>query len=393
LTARVIDDDGKPVAGITLRFVAVGDVGRSTGPLSSDKNGKITVPDLSPGTYRVEPDDEELRIKHVSLEVRGPDGLVLGSFEEDVSPGSPATSFQIDQLYRANMKITVGQAEQSPPQPTLSVEAARATSATLKRLNTLLEQGDMTRLESETAAVVEKEPDLGGAWYLRAVALWRTGRVLEAIESFRKALSLVPDQPGIRGALGSVLIDLGDRLRAESKGDETRLAFTEAAALLEQQCKESPTNLTFLTNRIIVLSKLEKSEDELAALKELISIDPANTKAHLRMAELLSRADRGEEAIQALRSVSNPGRDTAIAMHNLGIDLYNKGEMAALTDLMEKALKIEPDMPQLHRLFGLGLVAKGDVKGALAQLKEFLRLAPDDPDAPAERALVDALQK
>jgi regulator of sirC expression with transglutaminase-like and TPR domain len=61
--------------------------------------------------------------------------------------------------------------------------------------------------------------------------------------------------------------------------------------------------------------------------------------------------------------------------------------------VLERALEIEPEAPEYHRLLGRAWLAMGENDKAIVELNEFLRLAPDDPGAEVERQLVEALQK
>jgi Flp pilus assembly protein TadD len=61
--------------------------------------------------------------------------------------------------------------------------------------------------------------------------------------------------------------------------------------------------------------------------------------------------------------------------------------------VLEKALAIEPDSAECHRLLGRVHVSKGDNESAIREMKEFLRLAPDDPSADVERQLIEALER
>ena len=98
-------------------------------------------------------------------------------------------------------------------------------------------------------------------------------------------------------------------------------------------------------------------------------------------------------ALEALNSIPNPGHDAAVAMYNIAVEMYNEPAYESMIMVLERALEIEPEAAEYHRLLGRAWLAMGENAKAIEELSEFLRLAPDDPGAEVERQLVEALQK
>lgn len=394
LTGTMKGEDGKPLANIAFRLAAQDTEGGTIDNLTTDKKGRFTVPNLRAGTYRVELSTSGWRVARVELEARTPDGQRAAEFAEDVPPGILHTPFEANQAYRMEMSfVLVTVAAEEEPGQTRSLAAARGESEKLRELNALFENGQMAELATAAATVVQTNPELGGAWYLLAVGQWQTGRDEDAVASFRKALELVPDQPGVKGALGSALLDLGDGLR--DKGDDAgaRAAWEEAASLLGAQCAETPGDATFATNRVVALERLGRKEELIGAVEALMVSNPGDLRAYLRLAELYAETGNRAKALEILDSIPSPDHDAAVAMYNIAVEMYNDGDYDAMVLVLGKALAIEPEAPEYHRLLGRAYLSKGDNAKAIAELKEFLRLAPDDPGAEVEQALVEALEK
>jgi len=393
LAGRLLDSDGEPVAGLSLAFVSTDGEGTTARGVESDKKGRFVVASLQAGTYRIELESSGWRIQRIKLEVREPGGARLGEFDEELPAGIAPTPFKMASFHRVNLDLVVAPADGGSGRGGgVTLAAARETSGALARLNALLERGEMEKLAVEAQQLLDQDPLLGGAWYLRGVALWRTMRFADGVDALRKALELEPDQSGIRGVLGAALLDLGDDLSGAGDEDGARRSIEDAAQLLAQECEKDPGNVTFLTNRVIALGRLGRRDEEVAALGTLIEADPQKLQTRLRLADLLVQLGRRTEALETLSRIPEPGHDTAVAIYNVAIEYYNEGNMDDSIAAANKARAIEPGLADLYRLLGRAHLAQGDREAALRELEEFLRLAPPDTPAESERAIVETLR-
>ena len=392
VTGTFQGEDGKPLPGIEFRLAGQDAESTSVDGLSSDKKGRFTIPNLRAGTYVLEIVSDGLRVARVELEARAPDGQRTAAFAEDVPEGITPPPFSVSQAQRMEMNVVLAKASAASADQR-SLAAAQGESAKLRELNALFQQANMAELAQRAQEVVAEDPELGGAWYLLGVGQWKTKRLDEAVESFRKAAELVPDQPGVKGVLGSALLDLGDSLH--EKKDETGAAnaWDESATLLAAQCAETPKDLTFLNNRVVALERLARPDELIEAVEALLALDPSNMTAQLRLAELFAEKGDRAKALEILSSIPNPGPEAADRLYNVAVEMYNANEYDAMIVVLEKALSIVPDSPEYHRLLGRAHLAKGDNENAIRELREFLRLAPDDPAAETERTVVEALEK
>jgi tetratricopeptide (TPR) repeat protein len=387
-------EDGKPIAGVVFDFVPEDEDGKSIEGSETDKKGKFTVINVHAGIYQIELKTAGYRVARVELSVRNPGNMSVGDFNEDVPEGVLPTPFQVHQGYRLKMNVVLAEYDAAARGPQSSLAVALDDSKVLSELNVLFQQAQMEQLAEKALEVVREHPDLGGAWYLLAVGQWQTGKNQEAVTSFRKAAELVPDQPGVKGALGSALLDLGDDLAGQGDEAGATAAFEEAAPLLAQQCAETPEDMTFLVNRVVVLERLGRSEELIPAVEALLAANPDELRAYLRLAELHAAAGDQEKAIEILDSIPNPDHTTVVAMYNIAVEMYNEEQYDGMFLVLGKALAIEPDSPDCHRLLGRGYLSKGDNEMAIAEMKKYLELIPeDDPAAEVERALLEALEK
>ena len=391
-SGRVVDEAGKPVSDIRLHLVTEsGETAPGVAPIEV-KKGRFTIPSFPSGWFRLEVEGDAIAVKRFEIEVRGSDGTRLGDMGTEVPLGAKAPVFSVGGSQRADVKLVVGQAAVAGVQGAAAIQAARATSASLQKLNDLFTHGDMTALLAESEKVLESKPALGGALYLRGVALWKTGRPEEAVTVLRKAAEQVPDQPGIHGVLGTVLLDLATARKEAGQATESEAAASEAADAFAKQIAATPDDTNTLTNRVIALERAGHTDQAMGAIEALLAKDPTNAKALYRMAELLMDAGRNDEALAWLEKVPTKDATTVTAIYNVGVNLFNKGKMEAVAGAMRKAIAIAPETPFIHELLGRALVSLGDMPGAVREFKEFLRLAPNDPEAEATRTLIKAIE-
>jgi len=144
-----------------------------------------------------------------------------------------------------------------------------------------------------------------------ARALWRSGRVAEAVAQFRVALTLEP---------GSIVGRLG-------------------LAVLYRRCG--------------------RPDAALAELRELVASQPRNLRARLALADALARLRRTSEAIAALRDYATIAPDDPAAATALASLLLDAGQRGAARRELERALELDPSsaaprlaLARLHRLEG-----------------------------------------
>lgn len=173
------------------------------------------------------------------------------------------------------------------------------TDAAALALN-LFNSGKYRDAEHMAAQVIAAQPGLAVAYYIHGLSLDRQGRVTEARQSLKKAVSLLPKEASFRAALVYVSHKAG--LNAQ--------AMTHAEAVL----KTLPTDqLTLLT-----LANAQTLSGDLAAgLKtygRILAVDPANVLALGNAARLegLLGQDAGADAHLAAAAKIAP-QDTDIA--------------------------------------------------------------------------------
>ena len=190
----------------------------------------------------------------------------------------------------------------------------------------------------------------------RGNAALKEGRYDEALAAFEEFAAKYPDIYAVRLNIGSAFMGKGDLDRAEA----------EFKGVLD---KNGPA-----------LEDLRKQKD--TSLKALSGLGEAALK-------------RGDfEAAQGFfrRALEISPEDPAAA-YNVGEIFFSNQKIDDAISYFELAIKIESNWPKAYHRLGLAYLNKGDLPKALANLKRFLELDPQNPEAANVKAMVVAIEQ
>lgn len=124
-------------------------------------------------------------------------------------------------------------------------------------------------------ALIALRPDDPYYWELKGQILFESGRGAEAVDPYRKAVELAPDEPLIRGGLGRALLALNDPNRD-----------AEALATLEQATRAGGAEPTVLRDLAVAYSRAGDDGSAALATAERFAIqgEPRDALRHSRRA-------------------------------------------------------------------------------------------------------------
>jgi len=204
----------------------------------------------------------------------------------------------------------------------------------------------------------------------------------------RRDVQLTPgvDAPPA-GAPNPAIAVFNDGAEAFSQGDTVvaREKFEEAIGL-------DPT----LAEPHAAIARLELDEKQYAAAaaaaEAALAIEPGQALA-LRVA-IAAYTELGDEKKLAAAQAALAAADPSAAAEQLYVDgarLYNEGKTAEAAEILAQAVEADPDHAKSHNLLGTCYISLGKMAEAKQHLETFLRLAPNDPDAPAAREMLKYL--
>ena len=239
----------------------------------------------------------------------------------------------------------------------------------------------------------------------QAQAAHHHGRLVEAEQLYRLALSIAPDHADARHQLGALCHQLGRHqeaadlmaralaLRPKAADIQTNLAVVllaldrpeESLSLLDQALQQLPDHPAVHYNRGNALRQLDRLPEALAAYDRTVALQPQYAEAHDNRGVVLERLKRYDEALQAHDRALQLQPRYAQAHHNRGVALIGLERFAEALTSLDRAVLLRPDLPEAHYHRGAALGRLERDQEALTAMDRALALRPDYPDAVGAR--------
>jgi tetratricopeptide (TPR) repeat protein len=223
--------------------------------------------------------------------------------------------------------------------------------------------------EQALAEAVELEPDNPVPRFELADLYERRGDEVRAQAQLAAVLQLATDRESVSRALNKLgLSEDPDRL------DQAGLEL--AARIFEQSMTEAPRALQVRLYIAIVDHRLLRLEQAEAGYREVLSTDPAQVQAALRMAQLFGQTGRVDDAIALYERIATRATDPRLAalarQQQTGLYVRKAEQLAGQLE------RGEGDLAEARRL-GPILVERGAHDVAAPMLEAATRLSPRDP--------------
>jgi tetratricopeptide (TPR) repeat protein len=158
---------------------------------------------------------------------------------------------------------------------------------------------------------------------------------------------------------------------------------------LEKMMPQSP-EIQF--NIASTYEKLGDTDKALERYQKTGEMKPDFYEAWLAVADIYGKRKAWPEAASAMKKAIDLKATDPVAVFNHAVYAENAGDVPAAEASYLKALELDPRRAIAHYRLGLISVSKPDNEAALAHFEKFLEIAPDDPQAPAAKEVVDALK-
>jgi len=211
-------------------------------------------------------------------------------------------------------------------------------------------------LTSASAGGAATSAEAGASLLDSGNALLKAGRYDEALAVFEDFAAKFPDIYAVRLNIGSACMEKGDLDRAEA---EFKAVLDKNGPAPEDLRKQKDTSLKALSGLGEVTLKRGDFESAQGFFRRALEISPEDPAAAYNVGEIF---------------FSNLKTDDAIAYFEL-------------------AIKIKSDWPKAYHRLGLVYLNKGDFPKALANLKKFLELDPQSPEAAGVKAAIAAIEQ
>jgi tetratricopeptide (TPR) repeat protein len=189
--------------------------------------------------------------------------------------------------------------------------------------------------------------------------------------------------------LGSAPVTVTVRANTTQDANLT-LAMASAAATKEVQAKNAAITKTF--DEGVTLSNAGQHDEAIAKFNEAIAIIPTCYNCYNNIAFSYTAKKDYANAEAAYKKSMEVKPDDANSYVGLAGIFFNTGKTAEAKPLVEKGVQLDPSNADAHYLYGMTLVADSPAK-AKSEFEEFLKLAPNAPNAAIAKSLVGELEK
>lgn len=183
------------------------------------------------------------------------------------------------------------------------------------------------------------------------------------------------------------------KIRKISKGDTymkrilivclTLFLFLTSCQKKEEQKAQAP----FPKGPVIV-------DNEIFRFQELVRKDPKNVEAWIHLGNTMMDTSRFPEAIDAYQKALDLNDKNVDVRVDMGTCYRRAGNPDKAVEEYRKAIVIDPNHLNAHRNLGVVLAFDLNKKSeAIKEFGEYLKLAPNAPDAPKVRDLVEKLKQ
>ncbi len=383
---KVEDADGKPVKGLTVRFVPTD--GGTARDVTTRKNGRFAQNGLPPGKYMIEAVEVESFISVLEFQLRNSQGLTVGKGKMDGHPDKGAGPVPFSGRNELILSLIVAGRESEQAQGKALAFVAPELNESVKQY----EKGKFERVVELTETIIADNPDLGEAQYMRGIALQRLGRHADAVPSLERAVERIPDHPGIWAVLGDSLLTHAEELAKEGDAEAAGTWYVRAADALAVAVERDPSATSLRVDLAKSLDAIDARDRLVPVLEQILEEQPSNVQAQLRLASLYAGSGKYDQALALAEAIPTTVKRAAVTIYNIAVQLNDDGDAERSLWAAQRAAEIDPELTHPQRLLVQLSIGRGDHPAAAQAIRRFLELAPDDPEAETYRRILAQIE-
>jgi Flp pilus assembly protein TadD len=211
-----------------------------------------------------------------------------------------------------------------------------------------------------------------------AVALWQSGSKVQALDEYGEAVRMSPSNPTYRLNYAKALAVSGRK--------------TEAAAQYEELIRNHGGHVDALLEAAEVIAESDPARAR-DMLRRASAARPSDVVLKQQLATVLERAGDSEGASETYKEILGTHPEAHITRGLLAEIQIKHGQPAEAVSLFRAGIEQYPGVPLLHRGLASALERSGAMTEAITQYREYVRLAPNAPDAQQLRERADRLEK
>jgi tetratricopeptide (TPR) repeat protein len=205
------------------------------------------------------------------------------------------------------------------------------------------------------AEAVKRYPDYSQSYFQIGYCLSRLGKNKEALEPYKTALRLTPDDPTILNNLCGAYGNSGH--------------YGEAVKTCQEAIRLKPGLAEAYNNLGWTYHQLGRYEEAIQTSKQAIRLQPDLAAAHFNLGNGYAGLKRYEEAAEAYQQAVRIDFDYAEAHLNLGAAYFDLQKYEDAVDSYKRALQLKPLIPEGHLNLGMAYLRMGDRGSAIEEYK------------------------
>ncbi len=198
------------------------------------------------------------------------------------------------------------------------------------------------------------------------------------------------------------------------KGDESRDIFMKATALFKERNFEAALALFLdfreqqptmykiginIGNCYLELQRFDEAIKEFQAIAEKIIAENPEVKGNTELAKIYAsigdtymRQNKFDQAMEFFKKSIEIDQSDHALPYNVAEILFAAGKTDEAIEYYNMAIRIKPDWPKSYMQIGYAYLNKGDTGEAVKNLKKFLELDPQSPEADGVKEVIKSLQ-
>jgi len=387
LIATVVDEDGKPVEGVAaiLRSSAAGF--EMTATTGRDGRFRMIIIDATHPPYTLTLSKQGFHEVSGPVDIR-PGGTNRPEFvlpKPAPPPEAPQEkplegSGEAIELFNAGAALyNAGDRAGAVAQFEQALALDDDFVAALRLLGGLhLDGGQPQRALELAERWTELEPESAEARLLRLDALIALGRSEEAAALMAELLAAVPGPD-----LARRLFNLG--AETQRRGDEE-----DAIGWMEKAVAADPGFIEAWSALASLRLGAGRHQAAIDAADRVLAVRSGDVEAltvQYEAHKALGNKARAEELLAQMSAVSGDPQ----VLYRQGVAMFNAANAEGAITALRQALAQAPDLAGAHYTLGLALLGQGQNAEAQQHLERFVELAPDHPDAPSARQMLEYL--
>jgi putative PEP-CTERM system TPR-repeat lipoprotein len=282
------------------------------------------------------------------------------------------TALELDREYlpaywgAANCDASQGRLEEARTQLQAALKLAPKDGPTWTELGNLERAAGRYKESAEAYdSALTYRPESLDALLGRATLRVQTNKLADAQKDLQAVLRLAPGHPIARQLRAFIMFRNGRYTEARDEFEK-----------LAQAGGQFPGSVLWLGITELVLGNFERSSVALAAYAQM---EPGQTWVQALLGFVRASIGSTDDARERLKMLKSMKIEDAAILAIAGSAYMVLGDSAVASDYYEKAVAAQPGNSSTRINFARARLRENDTEGAILQLKEAIKLKPDDP--------------